>query len=105
MKESIYSDTDRFTFLWEYLVVNIVYTGFVTAFLNLIVQIRNRQYFYFIAGKKAPTKYYIHYAVNKEYVLCGVTPDIDRAKEAKYFRIDEIKNKYVIKYEEELNSL
>lgn len=105
LRNSIYSDSDLFTFLWECLVVNVVYTGFVTAFLNLIVHIRNHQYFYFIAGKKVPTKYYIHYAVNKEYVLCGFTPDINRAKEAKYFRIDEIKSKYVIKYEEELNRL
>ena len=50
------------------------------------------------SNESTKTKYYIFYASDNKYVVCGTTDRFEDNQVYKYIKIDEIKEKYLLNY-------
>ena len=50
-----------------------------------------------------PVKYYIYYAPDHEYVVCGRMDKYEENNEYRYFKISELKDTYVIHFEKRMD--
>lgn len=80
------------------IIIAIVIYKYINDYHKLV---RNICYINFVEvdGSK-PIKYYILYTADKDYVVCGKKDRYEDNKEFRYIKISEIKDKYLIYYED-----
>lgn len=94
-----------FVYLNNFVWIVLVITEYVCVFVSLLLSIPVNQYLQSYKNEKFDYKFYfnneegkycIHYAESKERVICSTEKNLENASKVKYFKIEDIKNKYEI---------
>lgn len=93
------SDTEiSMTVLLLAIILCCMQASVLNTYKNFFRQINKINYYFF---DKNNLKIYIHYATDKEWVLCSTEKDVEDSKSIRYVQIEEIKGKKEIFFEKE----